>query len=634
MKKLILKVLIGILFINTGATLLAQTNQLMNENGEYLIDKEGIISGVENESCCGEETLGDISFGYNINAALFSHSLIAAARKKTLNEWFKRQNNLIKEEIEKQLNQNFSNFSDAQTAYFKKLEYTNVKRNISTPIGKYKSKEKLRNEIRDNSIRDLKLLELRENEIKAGLINNSNYGHLKINNTPLYQITSLSQLETLRVSAISNFGKADYDYNYDNNILLKLKEILQLNNYNTNHDIITRLKDKQVEYYNSYDRWEQLDLMQLYLNNVRVPMVMIVEIQPVDFTNSSFIENYGINFSSKGWGPFSPDACPPIRVFIPRIGWDERPNTACFAMNDIRKQEVIDEAVGTYSESVLIQDNISQYVNNIENPLTGKPIELYLIAKYKNSNSLDLSIYSVSSNEIKVGEYFLKPHYDLANELVFYGAYRTDNNGNMLMDIEYVISADSLQEFQNNVSLYTYAANLFYTGGIPSQGQIAMAAGDYWSGLGSMWYDALHSEEWWAFTILSFGQAIVALPVNTTVSSMQTVPNWRNSLRNMTSKSFKGKVVTNPQGVKISLDIPDNYVPSMSNTGQGVSFKPNPPIGTHPEAGMIRVMGPTNPGVTYPYPKGYVVFYNNFGQPINPSTGQTLRLANRHFSFN
>ena len=71
MKKLILKVLIGILFINTGATLLAQTNQLMNENGEYLIDKEGIISGIEDENCCGEETLGDIGFGYNMDAALF-----------------------------------------------------------------------------------------------------------------------------------------------------------------------------------------------------------------------------------------------------------------------------------------------------------------------------------------------------------------------------------------------------------------------------------------------------------------------------------------------------------------------------------------------------------------------------------
>ena len=634
MKKLILKVLIGILFINTGATLLAQTNQLMNENGEYLIDKEGIISGIEDENCCGEETLGDISFGYNMDAALFSHSLIVAARKKALNDWFNRQNNLIKEEIERQLNQNFSNFSDAQAAYFKKLEYTNVKQNISTPLGKYNSKVNSRIEIRENSIRDLKLLELRENEINAGLINDSNYGYLKINDTPLYQITSLSQLETLRVSAISRFGFADYNYRYDNNILLKLKEILQLNDYNANHDIIIRLKDKQIEYYNSYDRWEQLDLMQLYLNNVRIPMVMLVEIRATDFGNTNYVENYGINFSSKWFGPFNPNACPPIKIPAGREGTIEIPNTVCIETMNLSRQQLIDEAVGTYSESVLIQDNISQYVNNIENPLTGKPIELYLIAKYKNSNSLDLSIYSVSSNEIKVGEYFLKPHYDLANELIFYGAYRTENNGNMLMDIEYVISADSLQEFQNNVSLYTYAANLFYTGGIPSQGQIAMAAGDYWSGLGSMWYDALHSEEWWAFTILSFGQAIVALPVNTTVSSMQTVPNWRNSLRNMTSKSFKGKVVTNPQGVKISLDIPDNYVPSMSNTGQGVSFKPNPPIGTHPEAGMIRVMGPTNPGVTYPYPKGYVVFYNNFGQPINPSTGQTLSLANRHFSFN
>jgi len=201
------------------------------------------------------------------------------------------------------------------------------------------------------------------------------------------------------------------------------------------------------------------------------------------------------------------------------------------------------------------------------------------------------------------------------------------------MDIEYIVKKEALQDFQNNVSFYTVAANMFYNAGIPSEGQIAFAARDYWTGLGSMWHSALHSEEWWAFTILSFGQAIVNLPVNTPINSVQTVATWRTSLRNMT-KSFQGKTVVNPQGVRVVIDIPDNYVPSMTINSQGINFKPSPAIGPHVDAGTIRIMGPTQPGTTYPYPKGYVVFYNKLGQPFNPISGQTLNPSTMHFSFN
>ena len=291
-----------------------------------------------------------------------------------------------------------------------------------------------------------------------------------------------------------------------------------------------------------------------------------------------------------------------------------------------------DKPIGIITDLNIVQTEIStlNIINySLNNPITSEPIELYLIAEYKFSEMFDVTVFEQANNSLFIGEYTVTPHFDRLGNLVFYAAAR--QNGKNL-GIEYIIRADALQNFSNRISFYTYTSNLFYAGGVPSQGQIAMAAGDYWSGLGSMWNDAIHSPEWWAYTITSFGHAIANLPVNSTISSTQTVPNWRVSLNKMTSKSFQGKVVTNPQGVKVTIDIPDNYVASIVDNGKGLKFMPKTPIGTHPEAGAIRIMQPTTTG-TYPHPKGYVKFYNSNGQPYNPINGQTLGDAFNHFDF-
>jgi len=138
--------------------------------------------------------------------------------------------------------------------------------------------------------------------------------------------------------------------------------------------------------------------------------------------------------------------------------------------------------------------NTTKFINNLKNPITDKGIELYLLAKYKNSGVLDLSLYSIAQNEIEVGDYFLKPHYGIGDKLVFYSAYRDSQIG-----IEYIIKADDLASFQDNISIYTAAANLFYLNGIPSNGQVAMAAGDYFTGLKDMWADALTDPNYYVY---------------------------------------------------------------------------------------------------------------------------------------
>ncbi len=145
----------------------------------------------------------------------------------------------------------------------------------------------------------------------------------------------------------------------------------------------------------------------------------------------------------------------------------------------------------------IIVENI---VNNLSNPITGDPIELYLLAQYKNSNTLNLSTFSVNSNSLNVGEYILIPHYNANGTLVFYIAVRYDlYNGGLLHDFEYIIKPNGLANFQQQINLYTAAANLFYMNGTPSQGQIAMMAGDYVTGLKDMWADALTNPQYYIY---------------------------------------------------------------------------------------------------------------------------------------
>ena len=133
-------------------------------------------------------------------------------------------------------------------------------------------------------------------------------------------------------------------------------------------------------------------------------------------------------------------------------------------------------------------------INNFNNEVTGDPIELYMIACYKESKLLNLSTYSISSHQYKVGDYYLTPHFDASNHLVFYSAFRNQTNG-----IEMIIRGDAVAQFIKNYKTYKAAANLFYLNGQPSLGQIQIASGDYMDGLMNMWGDALKSPEYYVY---------------------------------------------------------------------------------------------------------------------------------------
>jgi len=130
------------------------------------------------------------------------------------------------------------------------------------------------------------------------------------------------------------------------------------------------------------------------------------------------------------------------------------------------------------------------------------------IAEYKNE---------VPYGESHTGEAFSYGGFDLLPN------YVRDANGNLVFShytaskdgyIAFIIAANQLGSFEFNISTCQTAFDFYYSSGQPGKGQIAMAAGEYWAGLGMMWHDAVRSPEWWAGAIGAL-RSLTAIPLET-----------------------------------------------------------------------------------------------------------------------
>lgn len=214
-------------------------------------------------------------------------------------------------------------------------------------------------------------------------------------------------------------------------------------------------------------------------------------------------------------------------------------------------------------------------VENLSNEISGDPVELYLILKYKHSSLLNASAYSSAGNSISVGSYTLTPHYSANGTLVYYTAARySTTTGVPINSIEYIIKPSGLTNFQDKIDLYTAAANLFYMNGIPSQGQIAMAAGDYVTGLKDMWADALTDPQYYVYL------AHIFVGCATNLNAVQS-----------TSTSFEGKIkfTSSTQGSSIQNITINNR--SATQYKQLISNKfPNATWETHPSPNVDQIL--------------------------------------------
>jgi len=268
--------------------------------GEYLKFDE--IKDLHKRST-GETELDDFSFNWdnNFNTAINNQILLKRAREKAKREWFRKQKNRIRENIEKKLGDNFDNYTQAKEALFLFSEKENIYRNSKPTINKYKSLRSNGYGISKGYLKELKLLQLRKIEIGAGTIHNSKYGYLKANGMFLKDIKDINTINQKWDNIVIPLESNINNTHYNTSIYQKL------NNLGTdfNKEIIA-LKNN---YYNSFDQWEQLNLMQLLLNfeeykrfpgfGVCLLPSSFYKFKELDIATSQVIETFAINNRDK-----------------------------------------------------------------------------------------------------------------------------------------------------------------------------------------------------------------------------------------------------------------------------------------------------------------------------------------------
>ena len=261
-----------------------------------VIDQNDLVLGLPIETPV--EHVPDFSFKYDINSVLFAHNLVKRAYEQRLNKWYERQERIIKEEIEDNFNKRFRDLGQARKYMYQHYESRNVYPNVKKSIDKYGGVISGKLKKQDGYLKNIRLYDLKASLLDVG-VSPSSYDHIEINGKPLRDIKNTSELRPLKNAEINKFNTNNYSLKLSQSIRDKMKEISNSEIFGGfNHHIFEELFVKQRVHQGSFQRWEQLDFMQIHINNIprRLPDPNIVLISarifPKDFGTPAFIEDY------------------------------------------------------------------------------------------------------------------------------------------------------------------------------------------------------------------------------------------------------------------------------------------------------------------------------------------------------
>ncbi|CAM1345103.1 hypothetical protein [Tenacibaculum amylolyticum] len=251
-----------------------------------------------------KDSESDIVIDFNFNSVITSHGIIEAVNRSRANQWAARQHGIIKTALENRFNKQYNHLNDGLRDVGRTIENNFAKRNVHSALSNTHSRISEKTKVRNRALKGLKLLQYRRAEIASGRLN-TNYGHLKYNNTPIKNYRSTASIDAVINQAVSS---------YQNNEVLLDKAKFAIPEIQAiqseiwagrffQHDLLTAIGNKQVAYmYSPNSALAEIDLMQTYANNMTAQISYVASLDNETikikyFGTIDFIRDYAANAS-------------------------------------------------------------------------------------------------------------------------------------------------------------------------------------------------------------------------------------------------------------------------------------------------------------------------------------------------
>lgn len=282
MKKIVLQITIifFVLFVNKAYS---QRDFDRIKDDEFL---ENIPHRPKANSCY-ECDIPDIGFHFKtgFGTAIDNYLLSQRAQRKEYERWYARQQNLIKDYLSSRFGKSFSSFNAARNELFKELQRKDGYPVYRELVAKYGSKVNVVQTNIEKRVKNLKLLRLREGEIKSGKINASAYPNFVVSGKKLIAYKSQSSIKRVWNSQYSNFVWHQKDF--------YVKTSFTKSPYYKESSAKNFILNGDIKYYNNFNEWDRLNLM-IFLINVENNNI---NLRPPRVFPSQFLkyQNYGGN---------------------------------------------------------------------------------------------------------------------------------------------------------------------------------------------------------------------------------------------------------------------------------------------------------------------------------------------------
>jgi hypothetical protein len=261
----IINLLFFLVLLNTS--LYAQKDVLINyeKTDEYLNQKSLDDIYNANKGTGSTTELGNLSFLNPINDVFTNAANIEIAKRLINHEWVKKQNLLIQEYLSKKFNETFASYDLARNKMFIESENDKVLKLSLNLKSQYSNQLTAVNLKNAKSLDELKLLQIRIQEINAGNFNNSQFPFAIIDGIYLKDFKDLNiisqkwdKIAPVLMDGLDSKATIQNAYNNLIGILANDKDIKgKFDNFILNF---------KINYSNSYNDFERLHLMQYVIN--------------------------------------------------------------------------------------------------------------------------------------------------------------------------------------------------------------------------------------------------------------------------------------------------------------------------------------------------------------------------------